>query len=55
VLIGAFPGIEILLDKRADVVRRRLDSYSLHIRSLLGAAGRAVRASIYPLILSPNV
>src|SRR5437764_1461257 len=33
VLIGAFPGIEILLDKRPDVFRRRLDSHSLHISS----------------------
>ncbi len=49
VLISAFPGIEILLDKRADVFRRRLDSHSLHTDPLSRYRdGGAVRASIYP-------
>jgi hypothetical protein len=49
VLISAFPGIEILLDKRADVFRRRLDSHSLHTGPLSRCRdGGAVRASIYP-------
>src|SRR5437016_1715106 len=47
VLIGAFPGIEILLDKRADVFRRRLDCHSLHTGSLLGAAMAAPSEQVY--------
>ena len=38
VFIGAFPGIELLLNKRADVFWRHLDSCNLHSCSLLDAA-----------------
>jgi hypothetical protein len=50
VLIGAFPGIEILLDKRADVFRRRLDSHSLHTGPLSRCRdGGAVRGKYIPV------
>jgi hypothetical protein len=47
VLIGAFPGIEILLYKGADVFRRRLDSHSLHTGPFLGAAMAAPSGQVY--------
>src|SRR5579863_5309224 len=65
VLVGAFPGIEILLDKYADVFWRRMDGNSLHIGSILDAALTPRRLeSIHPRraahfiggrILSPKI
>ena len=54
VLIGASPGIEVLLHKRANVFRRRVDSYSLHIGSILGVAICLAVEQVYTRVQSTN-
>jgi hypothetical protein len=62
VLIDAFPGIEVLLYKRADVFRRGLDCRSLHIDTVAyanatGGTDRTARGSTLrevSLALSPK-
>jgi hypothetical protein len=47
VFIGAFPGIEIRLNKRADAFWRHLDSCNLHTYSLLDAAIASSLGRVY--------